>query len=178
MLKCEQTVLVLVDMQAKLVPAMNQSQSLVDNVCRLIRGLNVLGVPILHTEQNPAGLGPTVQDVAQLLNQSAVEKMAFSCCGEKSFLDALAFLDRRQVLLAGIEAHVCVYQTAMDLLGHKYGVHVVADAIASRTPENRQIALAKMSSAKAEITSVEMLLFELLGSAQSPAFKEMLRIVK
>ncbi len=178
MLQRDNTVVVLVDVQARLVPVMHQSERLIDNACRLVRGSGALGVPVLWTEQNPAGLGPTVPELAGLLAGKPVAKSAFSCCGERAFLDELERLGRPQVLLAGIEAHVCVYQTAIGLLEAGRQVQVVADAVSSRTPENRDIGLSRMQSAGALLTSVEMALFELLGAAQGPQFKEILRIVK
>jgi len=178
MLERDNTVLVLVDVQAKLVPAMAERDLLINGVRKLVRGMGVLGVPVVRTEQNPAGLGPTVAEVADLLAGAAITKTAFGCCGAPAFVDALGGLGRKQVLLAGIEAHVCVYQTAAGLLEAGYEVQVVADAIASRLPSNKAIACAKMTAAGAAITSVEMALFELLGVAEGPAFKEILKIVK
>ena len=178
MLKPQETVLVLVDLQAKLVPAMHEREALIRSAVRLVRGAKALEVPILHTEQNPAGLGPTVEEVACLLGAAPLTKKSFSCCGEKEFLDALQPLGRRRVLLAGIEAHVCVYQTGIDLLAAGYDVQVVSDVIASRTPANRAVGLERMTAAGASVTSVETALFELLGRAEGPKFKEILSIVK
>ncbi len=178
MLKPQETVLVLVDLQARLVPAMHEREALIQSAVRLVRGAQVLEVPILHTEQNPAGLGPTVEEVASLLTGSPLTKRAFSCCGEQDFLDALQSLGRRRVLLAGIETHVCVYQTAVDLLAAGYDVQVVGDVVSSRTQANRAVGLNRMAAAGAGVTSVETALFELLGRAEGPKFKEILAIVK
>jgi len=178
MLERDNTVLVLVDVQAKLVPAMAEPDALIDGVRKLVRGMGVLGIPVVWTEQNPAGLGPTVAEVAELLTGEPITKTAFGCCGQPAFVDALAGVGRKQVLLAGIEAHVCVYQTACGLLDAGYEVQVVADAIGSRLPSNKAIACAKMAAAGAAITSVEMALFELLAVAEGPEFKDILKIVK
>lgn len=178
MWKPQETVLVLVDLQAKLVPAIHGHEDLIRSAARLVRGAQVLGVPIVHTEQNPRGLGPTVDEVASLLTAPPVVKMSFSCCGEPGFLDALQALGRRRVLLAGIETHVCVYQTVTDLVGGGYEVQVVADAVSSRTPADRSVGLERMTAAGASVTSVETALFELLGRAEGPKFKEILSIVK
>ena len=135
-------------------------------------------MPILWAEQNPQGLGATVREIASLLPGRPIPKRSFSCCGESRFMQALTDLGRRQVLLAGIEAHVCVYQTAMDLMERGFEVHVVADAVSSRTILNKDIALRTMRDAGASITSVETALFELLRVAEGEKFKEILKIVK
>jgi nicotinamidase-related amidase len=168
-----------IDVQGKLAGLMHRKEFLFDSLQKLIRGVQVVGIPILWTEQNPRGLGGTVPEIAMLLSaQEPIEKMSFSCCGSREFLDALAALDRGQVLVAGIEAHVCVYQTVTDLVKDGYEIEVVADAISSRTEENRQTGLAKMCRMGAGATSVEMALFELLRTAEEPRFKEMLQIIK
>ena len=178
MLKPENTMLVLVDVQVKLIRAIHDAEGLLRSAVRLVRGAKVLGVPILWTEQNPAGLGPTVGELAGLLDGQPLIKLSFSCCGEEAFMEALRSLARRDVLLAGIEAHVCVYQTAVDLLGAGYRVQVVSDAVGSRTPSNRAVGLERMTALGALITSVETALFELLGRAEGERFKEILSIVK
>ena len=178
MLQIEDTLLVVVDIQGKLARVVHESQRLIESAARLISGANVLDVPIICTEQNPRGLGATVDEIAPLLGGEPIAKMTFSCCGEGRFIDALRAAGRRQVLLAGIEAHVCIYQTAMDLLDGGFGVHAVADAISSRRPANRDLAVEKMRDAGASITCVETALFELLGTAENPKFKAILDVVK
>ena len=179
MLTTDNTVLVLVDVQGKLAQAMDGREALAQNLRKLVQGVQVFGLPILWLEQNPAGLGPTIPELAELLpGQTPIAKCSFSCCGDEPFMTALRSTGRKQVLLAGIEAHVCIYQTAADLLNLGYEVEVVADAVSSRTAHNRQLALAKVQQLGARLTGVEMALFELLGKAEGPAFKAMLRIVK
>ncbi|MBL7140685.1 MAG: hydrolase [Planctomycetes bacterium] len=178
MLTCDNAVLVVVDVQGKLARLMHEAEDLFDRVARLVRGAAVLEVPVIATEQNPAGLGPTVDEIRPLLPAEAIPKTAFSCCGEAAFVAALEAAGRRQVLLAGIETHVCVYQTARDLLARGYEVHVVADAVSSRSVRNRDIGLTKIQAAGAEVTSVETALFEMLAVAEGPRFKEILKIVK
>lgn len=178
MLSVDETALIVIDVQAKLLPAIDGKDELVEGVCRIIEGAKVFGLPIVWTEQNPRGLGPTVGEVGALLDGQPITKVSFSCCGESAFVEALAGLGRKQVLLAGIESHVCVYQTASDLVEAGYEVHVVSDAVSSRTPANRQIGLDKMARAGAHVTSVETALFELLRAAEGPAFKQILKIVK
>ncbi len=178
MLTLKKTLLVIVDIQDKLARVMPERDALVESVSRLIRGAGVLGVPILFTEQNPAGLGPTVPELRPLLGGEPIVKRAFSCCGEPAFVQALRASGRRQVLLAGMETHVCVYQTARDLRADGFEVEVVVDAVASRTAANRAVGLEKIRAAGAGVTSVEAALFELLGVADGPSFKEILQIVK
>jgi nicotinamidase-related amidase len=169
---------VLVDVQEKLAAAMHEREAMLDACSRLARGAGVLGLPVVHTEQNPSRLGPTVPDVAQWLSRPAAAKTSFSCCGEAAFMEAFGQSRREQVLLAGIESHVCVYQTALGLLEMGHEVQVVADAVSSRTARNRDVGIARMAAAGAAVTSVEMALFELLRVAEGDAFREILRIVK
>jgi len=179
MLKMESTVLLLVDVQGKLAHLMHQKEQLFNNLQKLIKGIQVLGIPVLWVEQNPAGLGPTIPEVADMLpDVKPIAKMSFSSCRNNRFLQALKELDRKQVLIAGIETHICVYQTAADLVDMGLEVQVVTDAVSSRTPENKTIGLQKMRDAGAGWTSVETALFELLGVAEGGAFKALLKIVK
>jgi nicotinamidase-related amidase len=179
MLKRDQTILVLIDVQGKLAQAMHAREELLSNLQKLIQGLRVLGIPILWLEQNPAGLGPTVPEIAQALSGlQPISKCCFSAFGSERFRAELEQTRRRDVLLAGIEAHVCVYQTALDLIQAGYTVEVVADAVASRTLQNRQIGLERMRVAGAPPTSTEMALFELLRVAEGPEFKQILKFVK
>jgi len=178
MLETGNTALVLVDLQEKLLRVMHEREALLDSVVRLVKGAAVLGVPVIYTEQNPRGLGPTVAAVGDLLPDPPITKLAFSCCGEPAFTDALARLGRRQVLLAGIETHVCVYQTAADLIAAAWEVQVVTDAVSSRSEANKAVGLERMRQAGAGVTSVETALFELLKAAEGPQFKALLAIVK
>ena len=179
MLELEKTLLVLVDVQGTLAHLMHRKEDLFSNLRKIILGAQALGLPIVWLEQNPAGLGPTVPEIAELLGGGEpIPKYSFSGCGEERFLQVLNSLGRRQVLLAGIEAHVCVYQTAVDLAARGYEVQVVADAVSSRTPENREIGLEKMRGAGASVTSVETALFELVRVARGEVFKKLLAIVK
>lgn len=179
MLTTDATVLIVVDVQDKLVPSMHQLESLIDNQKRLIMGMAVLEVPMLCTEQNPKGLGATIPEIAALLEGvETVSKNCFGCAESPDFMQKLADTGRKNVLLAGIETHICVYQTAIGLIEAGYHVEVVADACSSRRPENMQIGLYKANNAGAEITCVETVLFELLKVAEGPRFKDILKIVK
>jgi nicotinamidase-related amidase len=179
MLTCADTLLVVVDIQEKLVRAVHAREEFLTRAQQLIQGARVLKIPMVCTEQNPRGLGSTVAAIAaHMPDVQPVSKFSFGCCASEEFLRALQSVARRNVLLAGIETHVCVYQTAMELMGRGYHVEVVADACSSRTPENKQIGLDKMRAAGAAVTSVETALFELLQIAEGPLFKEILKIVK
>jgi len=179
MLAVESTVLVVIDVQEKLSRVIYQRETLVDNLQKLIKGVQVLEVPVLLTEQYPQGLGSTIQEVAPLLtNIHPLPKVSFSCCGDEVFLQKLEVVGRKQVLISGIESHVCVYQTVSDLINSGYEVHVVIDAISSRTKENREIGLKMMTQLGAKITSTEAVLFELLKVAEGDKFKSISRIVK
>ncbi len=179
MITPENMVLVIVDVQGKLAHLMCGKEALFRNLRGLIQGIQILRIPILWMEQNPKGLGPTVPEIAELLSDTEpISKMSFSCCGNDIFIQQLDSLHRKQVLIAGIETHVCVYQTAMDLLERGYDVEVVADAVSSRTVENKRIGLEKIRQLGARWTSTEMALFELLRVAEGDAFKAILKIVK
>jgi nicotinamidase-related amidase len=179
MLKLDTTALVFIDVQGKLWNVMFEKEALLDNLQKLLKGIQLLGVPIAATEQNPNGLGPTMPELAQLMPEiKPLPKFCFSCYQEKGFHDAILGLNRKQVLLCGIEAHICVYQTALELLQNGYEVQVLADCVSSRTARNRDIALTRMQSEGAKLTTVEMALFELLQTAQSPKFKEISKVIK
>jgi len=179
MITTENSALVLVDVQGKLAQTMHNRDGLVDSLKRLVKGAQTLGLPILWAEQNPAGLGPTIPEIATLLpDRKPVSKLSFSCCGCELFMKELEALNRKNLFIAGIEAHVCVYQTAADLVNLNYNVQVVSDAVSSRTPANRQIGLEKSKEAGAGLTSTETLLFELLKIAKGDKFKEIIKIVK
>ncbi len=179
MLNRDDAVLMVIDVQERLVGAMHGRERLLAALDRLMRGARVLGLPLVCTEQNPGGLGPTVAEVAGLLaGVEPIAKTAFSGCGAEGAMLALQQTGRSQVLLAGIEAHVCVYQTAADLIARGYRPQVVADAVSSRRAEDRAVGLEKARAAGAEVTSVETALFEMLRDAADPAFQQILQIVK
>jgi len=179
MLEKENVILALIDVQGRLAQLMHDRDDLFDNLCRLIRGVQVLGIPILWVEQIPDKLGSTIDPVARLLtDQQPIAKSCFSCLRSEPFREALTTSGRRQVLLSGIETHICVYQTAMSLLENGYEAQVVADATSSRTALNKQIGLQRIQGAGGWITSTEMALFEMLQAAEGQAFRDMIPIVK
>jgi nicotinamidase-related amidase len=179
MLKPESTVLIVIDVQGKLAQIMYERDALFGALATLIKGMQLLGVPIVLTEQVPEKLGPTVPEVRELLpDADSISKYAFSCMREPRFREKLEHLSNRNVILAGIEAHVCVYQTSRDLLDEGYHVEVVSDAVSSRSAENRSIGLRRMRSEGAHVTSVEMLLFELQELATGDVFRKLARLIK
>lgn len=179
MLRTDQTVFVLVDVQGKLAQIVNDSKELHDNLEKLIKGLQVLEVPIIWLEQYPAGLGSTTESLSSLLEgQQPIAKMTFSAMGNEEFVTQLNKLGRKQVLIAGIETHICVYMTAADLVKEGYEVEVVVDAVTSRTEANKMIGLQKMKHLGVAGTCVETALYELLGEAGTDEFKQVLKVIK
>ena len=171
--------LVVVDVQGKLAQLMDNKAALFANIEILIKAAQILDIPIIRCEQNPKALGPTIPQLDQLMTQNQpVEKFSFSCLGNQKFTDQLKALSRKQIILCGIEAHVCIYQTAMDLLDRDYQVSLIADAVSSRTPQNKKIAIDRLDSEGAYISSTEMILFELLKTAKHPNFKEIAKLIK
>ena len=179
MLQRTNTVLLLIDIQGNLAHAMPDKEDLFRNVQTLLQGGQMLDIPVLWVEQNPRGLGPTIPEIAASLpGLQAISKMSFSSCRNEHFMQALTALDRKQILITGIEAHICVYQTAVELMAAGYEVQLVTDAVAYRNPQNKTIGLQRMKDAGASWTSVETALFELLGTAEDERFRAILKLVK
>jgi nicotinamidase-related amidase len=179
LLERDQTGLLVIDAQRPLVEAMWNREELLANLRRLGEGARLLGLPILVTEQNPEKLGPTVPEVAEAVGEvRALDKMAFSCCRDEGFLAALRATGRTTWVLCGMEAHVCVSQTALDLLAQGYGVHIAADAVGSRTRANWEAGLDRARQAGAIITTTEMALFELLERAGTDQFRAVQRLIR
>lgn len=179
MLNADNTILVVIDIQGNLYQSMDDKLFLLENNRKIIRGVSVFGIPLVVTEQTPHKLGPTIPEIGELLGGAAlIAKASFSSWKNKDFVRAVKMHTRKDILVAGIEAHVCVYQTVMDMLAEGYRVHVVADAVSSRTARNREIGMARMRDAGAAIVSTEMVLFELLQTAESDKFKDIFKIVK
>lgn len=179
MLLPENTVLLVIDIQGNLARGMYERDALYENLQKIIRGIQTLEIPIIVTEQIPEKLGPTIPEIASLFEEfNPIPKSSFSCCGDETILAAISQTDRRQVLIAGIESHVCLYQTTIDLIEMGYEAHIVADCISSRTAENRAIGIERMKEAGAKLTSTEMALFELLKVAEGDQFRKIVKIVK
>lgn len=167
------SLLVLIDLQARLVPVIAEADSVVTHARRLKEAAGLLGVPILLTEQNPSALGPTVPDLA---GGEAIAKMEFDVTRREGFLARVPA--EAEVILAGCEAHICVLQTALGLLATERRVRVVRDAVGSRRTENREAAMIRLAAHGADIVTTEMVIFEWLGSAAHPRFREVVKLVK
>lgn len=175
----EQTIAVMVDVQERLFPAMDLNMDLLKKSKMLIEGLSELDVPLLVTQQYTKGLGNTIPELSTIITGfSPIEKIAFSCCDENAFVEALEEEEPAYVILFGIESHVCVLQTAIDLKSMGYEPVIVADAIASRKATDMAIAMERFRHEGIMVTTVESLLFELLRMAGSPQFKAISKLVK
>ncbi len=173
------TVLAVIDIQERLAPQVMGAEQLIKKSAALIGAAKIMQIPLIATEQYPEGIGPTVPELKSLLaGAPLISKLTFSCVRDPGFISALDALRRRQILLCGIEAHVCVYQTAADLLERGYQVQVVGDAVSSRTEANKAIGLARIQHAGGAVTSVESALFELLETSACPEFKPILKLIK
>jgi nicotinamidase-related amidase len=179
MLTNDNAVLVIVDVQGKLAQLMADREALFGNLQRMVRGALALELPILWLEQIPEKLGPTIPEVADLLpGVQPISKTSFSGAGNAQFNSALAQSGRKQVLLVGIEAHICVCQTALDLVAAGYEVAVVEDAVGSRIASNKAVGVRKMLAHGVDLSSTEMALFELMGDAGHPAFRDIQALLK
>lgn len=177
----ERCALIVVDIQEKLLPPIFEKERLVRNAQLLIRLAGVLKIPTLLSTQYSRGLGNTVPGIASLLpDRDPIEKSVFSCFGSDVFCSALKRLpgNRSIVILCGMESHICVAQTALAALREGYLVHVASDAVSSRTEWNWKIGLDRMRAGGAVISSTEMVIYEALGSAGTPAFRDMLKYLK
>lgn len=179
LIETDQTALLLVDMQEKLLPAMADTQATVGNCAILLKAADRLGVPLIVSEQYPKGLGATVSPLDGLIPDGAkFSKTHFSCADDPDLSARFDALDRRQLVIAGIEAHVCVLQTAMGLAARGIEVFVAADATTSRRSENKALALDRMRGAGIPIVATEMVLFEWMGQAGTPVFKDLSGLIK
>jgi len=177
----EQCALVVIDIQQKLLPPIFQKEQLVRNTQLLLRAASILKIPALVSTQYAKGLGATVPEIASLLNGTeAIDKTLFSCFGSDLFCDAVKHLPghRNTLLLCGMESHICVAQTALAALREGYLVHIASDAVGSRTEWNWKIGLDRMRAAGAVISSTEMMIYDLMRSSSSAAFKELLPHLK
>jgi nicotinamidase-related amidase len=173
------TGLLIIDIQEKILAVMQNPEMVTANTIKLIKGFKVLGLPIFFTEQYPKGLGHTVQQIAdELRGISPIQKMSFSCFGAENLLRDINEKHISQIVVAGIESHVCVQQTVLDLLANDLQVNIAADAVSSRKGIDYKTALERMCSNGAEITTAEAILFELLIVCGTEEFKAVSKIVK
>jgi nicotinamidase-related amidase len=178
-LRSEETILLIVDVQERLVPAIFESQSVVHSCTTLAQAAQALQIPVIVTEQYPEKLGATVPEIRGVLHQfQPLSKKQFSSCTPEVMDVLKSTFERRSILLCGVEAHVCVQQTALDLLANDFDVFVARDAISSRTIANAEIGWQRMIGAGAIPVSVESALFELLQTADHPQFKAVHQLIK
>ena len=178
LLRVDDAVLVVIDMQEPFVRHLFAPERVIRNVCMLLEGAKALELPVIATTQYAERMGGILPQVQERLGAAPVlDKMTFSCWDEP-FRQEIARSGRRQVILCGAEAHICVSQTAHDLLAAGYQVHVVEEAVSSRSDTNERLGLAKMRQSGVIPASVESALYEMLGRAGTPAFKEILKIIK
>lgn len=179
MFSSHSAVLLVIDIQGTLASLMHDKDGLFKNTTGLIQAARIFDMPVLFTEQVPEKIGHTVPEIARLFgNDRPIIKKSFSCCGETAFIQQLAALNRSEIIVSGIETHVCVYQTVRDLMERRYAVQVVADAVSSRSESNKQSALERMRSLRVAVTNTEMIICELLKTSEHPRFKEIIRLIK
>lgn len=171
---------IVIDVQDRLAATMPERDAIVACVSRLVRVAGELGVPVIYTQQYTCGLGPTVEELLPVLTNARgpIEKLSFDCCAEPALVSAVQETGREQIVLMGMEAHICVTQTALHLLRDGYDVQVVADAVCSARAYDRDIALERLRSAGAQITTAEAVIYEGVGKAGTELFRRVLAIVK
>ena len=180
-LDADRAMLLVIDVQTKLLPAIDTHKSVLAAVRQLLRAARLFELPVLATEQYPKGIGRTEASVAGLIQESGgpvLEKSTFSACDDEGVRQALRRIDRPQVLLCGIEAHVCVQQTALDLVSMDHDVYVCADAVGSRRSLDRAVSLERMRQAGVAVTTSESVLFELCVECRSARFKKLIELIK
>lgn len=174
----ETTALLIIDIQERILSVMQREKELIENTLKLIKGFKILDLPILFTEQYPKGLGPTATALLAELTGEAIQKMTFSCYGASDLFDRLKQKNISQIVIAGVESHVCVQQTVLDLLANNFQVNVAADAVSSRKVIDYETALQRMRTHGAEVTTTESILFELLNVCGTDEFKQVSKLVK
>lgn len=178
-LQKEKSALLIIDIQEKILNISFYKERVIENTIKLIKGCKAIGLPIFYTEQYPQGLGSTYEPIKnELTGAKEFQKMSFSCSGNEELFNELYIKNIEQVIVAGIETHVCVQQTVLDLLANRFQVNVAADAVSSRKEIDYSTALNRMSWNGAEITTTEAILFELLEVCGTSVFKEVSKIVK
>jgi len=176
--KKDDVAFVLVDIQERFAPVIHNIETVIDNANILVRSASILKIPLIVTEQYPKGLGRTVNEIDLDEGQEIIEKVSFDCFGCDSFTRKLEELEVRSLVIFGIEAHVCVLKTALGALARNYEAHVVADAVSSRTEENRILALERLRQSSVFVVSTEMILFQLMDRAGTDEFKSISGLIK
>ncbi|EPG0328366.1 isochorismatase family protein [Vibrio alginolyticus] len=180
MLSKGNTGLIVVDVQGKLATLMHESDALIENITKLVKGAKALDLPILWIEQNPERLGPTAEPIREVLESThlPITKYTFDGCKEATFKVAVENAEVDTWLVCGIESHICVYQTAVSLRQSGYRVELVTDCVSSRTAANKALALAKLTANGVVLTGLEMCLYEMVEDCRAPEFKEILALIK
>jgi nicotinamidase-related amidase len=174
----QHTALLIVDVQERLMPVIYENEKVFANVNKLLRGAEILNLETIITEQYPKGLGNTCKEVQLPENPNIIEKICFSCMLSEPVNEQLKLTNVKDLIICGVESHICVLKTTLDALKAGYTVHVVADAVSSRTAENKQIAIDRMQQSGAFITSTESILFMLLDQAGTEDFKAISKLIK
>jgi len=179
MLNLSDAVLIVVDVQGKLARVVEGSEEMIGQIQKLVKGLLALEIPIILTNQVPEKLGGTIEEISGLLpDHEQISRTAFSVFRSVEVLNRLADLKRKQVILCGVETHICLYQSALDLMNSKYEVYLVVDGTSSRRGGDKDVAIKRVSMEGVNLTTVEMTLFELMRDARHPAFKSIAKIIK
>ena len=179
LLKSKNTCLLIIDIQKRILPVIKDYELVVENTLKLIKGFKAMGLPIYYTEQYPKGLGPTEEQILNELDGiKPIEKMTFSCSGEGELFNIFNTKKHSQIVVCGIESHVCIQQTVLDLIENDFQVNLAADAVSSRKEKDYNIALNRMRTHGTEVTTTESILFELLNICGTDVFKQVSKIVK
>jgi nicotinamidase-related amidase len=178
LLKRDETVFLIVDIQERLMPVINDKEEIFSNVNKLISGAKILDLPLLVTEQYPKGLGHVCKEIKLPDDHMVIEKVCFSCLLSDPIKEKLQRLKARSLVLSGVESHICILKTALDALKNDYEVHIVADAVSSRRKFDKEIALERLKQSGAFIATTEMILFQLLDEAGNEEFKNISRLIK
>jgi isochorismate hydrolase len=174
----DDAIFIMIDIQEKFMSVIHDLQTVIDNSNRLINTGRILDIPLIVTEQYPKGLGKTIGDMQLSETQKVIEKLAFDCFGCEEFVKEIDSLHRKNLIIFGIEAHVCVLQTCISAICKGYEVHVISDAISSRTENNKRLALNRMAQSGIFIASTEMIIFQLTKCAGTEQFRQISKLVK
>ena len=179
MFSVDKTIMLLIDVQGKLAQLMHDRDNFFKSLQIMIQGMKILGVPIIWMEQVPKNLGPTREEISRFMTEDKpIKKFSFSGCSEPKFMDRFKTAGRTQVLLTGIESHICVFQTGYDLINQGCEVQVVSDCVSSRKKENKEIGIQRIVQSGGQRTCVEMIFFELLRAAKGDQFKQIVKLIK
>lgn len=179
MLNLSDAILIVIDVQGKLARVVEDSDTVIGQIQKLVKGMLALEIPIILTHQVPEKLGQTIEEISELLPEhEQISRTAFSVFRSIEILNRLAELERKQIILCGFETHICLYQSALDLMNSDYEVYLVVDGTSSRKGIDKETAIMRVNAEGGKLTTVEMALYELIRDARHPAFKEVAKIIK